>query len=524
MLPRALLGMIVFGFVISASAIQKDIQLNVSDIVVDQPKGKNAFVAKAFSTIEVKGFENNKVLGEPSLPIKTWLLNGEPQHIIVDVIKTDTTVIPQIRPMPVQKQPCRCALDENLQFQFNQDSYQQQPDQQKDYELKYLGKYKGQPITQLTVKLAHYDAHSNEVILNTGVSVKFNVPEFELQSENLKNILIVVPENFATGIDDFVDWKKSSGYNVFVQTILAPNSTTAAVSQTIMQAYQNAQADFVIIVGDEKSIPMFYVDTDGASRTPSDLKYYLMDGSDDNIPDVYASRIVAKTAEQARLKLAKAIEFEKRSYLLQNGLKTMIGIASNEGDSPSDDEYVTHVENQFKAAKGFSAKHFYQDDPNSNPTQLNQALSEGAVWLTYMGHGTGQAWPSMYKPYKVTDMNKVQNKNAVKPIVIDVACQNGRLVDGQFGSTLTNVFGLNDNDAFGAAAYYGGSVNISWHPPAVMAVGIAEQHARKNYKHLAQALLAGQLYLAGHWNQTTEIIDNLEWFHLQGDPSMNIQF
>ena len=46
----------------------------------------------------------------------------------------------------------------------------------------------------------------------------------------------------------------------------------------------------------------------------------------------------------------------------------------------------------------------------------------------------------------------------------------------------------------GATAYYGGSVDISWHPPAIMAVGINRALAKKEAKTLGEILLLGQLY------------------------------
>ena len=81
-----------------------------------------------------------------------------------------------------------------------------------------------------------------------------------------------------------------------------------------------------------------------------------------------------------------------------------------------------------------------------------------------------------------------------------------------------------DGSAFGAVAYYGGSVNVSWNPPAIMAQGIAFEHLTKKYNFLGQALLAGQLYLAGKWTKQEEVVDNFEWYHLQGDPGLNISF
>ncbi len=109
-------------------------------------------------------------------------------------------------------------------------------------------------------------------------------------------------------------------------------------------------------------------------------------------------------------------------------------------------------------------------------------------------------------------------------MIIDVACMNGVIQEGYLGSTFMKTATNGEQNPFGVAAYYGGTVNISWHPPAVMATGIASEHLSKKFKHLGEALLAGQLYLAGKWNNQADVIDNFEWYHLQGDPGMNIQF
>lgn len=82
----------------------------------------------------------------------------------------------------------------------------------------------------------------------------------------------------------------------------------------------------------------------------------------------------------------------------------------------------------------------------------------------------------------------------------------------------------NNISGIGAVAYYGGSVNISWHPPAIMAQGIAFEHMDKNFHYLGEALMAGQLYLAQKWNNKEDLVDNWEWFHLQGDPSLGVHY
>ncbi|MBC7456631.1 MAG: hypothetical protein H7235_00010 [Bdellovibrionaceae bacterium] len=521
---------ILFSVVLSTHAISwaktETININQKSVLVQSVQGFGIFSRNSFSKFNVQGFQNTQVVGRASLPVKTWLLVGQPADIKVSVQVQRSQVFKNVVPFPTQEQPCRCVTDKKISFAFDEVSYAPSrsvagADQ---YTMTYLGAYKGQPITQLNVNLAYFDTAKNEVVLNTGVTVTHNTSEFSLQNEDLKNYLIVVPQTLAIGLEDFVAWKQSEGYNVVVEKLSSPNTTIAAVAKIVKDYYNRKQADFVMIIGDSNTVPMNMVKTSGDAKTPSDLKYFLMDGAADLIPDMYSSRIVANNANDVKMKLAKAIEFEKRSFIDAKGMNTNIGIASNEGSSPSDDEYVKNIEKQFESKMKFKSVHFQQNDEKSNPTELNNALTAGAVWLTYLGHGSGTSWPSMNQEYDMSSFKDIKNKNTVKPIVIDVACMNGRLESNYLGAAFIDVLGLTPNDSFGAAAYLGGSVNISWHPPALMATGIAKEHSSKNFSHLGQAILAGQLYLAGNWSNAGDVMDNLEWYHLQGDPGMNIHF
>ncbi|MCB0351763.1 MAG: hypothetical protein KDD38_11305, partial [Bdellovibrionales bacterium] len=295
---------------------------------------------------------------------------------------------------------------------------------------------------------------------------------------------------------------------------------TTALSAKIKEAYLKLGIDFVILVGDENTIPMFYLSTSGSSRTPSDLQYFTMDGAGDNIPDVFYSRLASNDPGG---QLQNAMDFEAGRGA-PGGFNHVVGIASNEGSNPSDNEYITSIEQKFSTSLGSQASHFYQDSQDSNPVKLNDKLNDGAFWVTYMGHGSGFAWPSMNVSYMTKHIPLLKNKNSVKPVIIDVACQNGRLQSGRLGVAFSTLTPNGQSNAYGAAAYYGGTVDISWHPPAVMAQGIAFEQTDKKFKHLGEALMAGQLYLAAHWNDKKSFTDNLIWYHLQGDPGMDIGF
>lgn len=477
---------------------------------------------QSFLKFNIAGFESDKTVGAPELPVRSWLVTGSPQNIKV-TLKTHQTENFAGKPYPTQAQDCRCETDKVKVFQLNTNLYAQSAE---NITISYLGSYRGTPISKVDFRLATYNQEKNQVDLITNADLEISANNFVLpKGSDYKDYLIIAPENLAAGLSEFVDWKRGKGYNVLVETVASPNNTLAAIQALVKKHYTESGTDFVMLIGDETTIPMFKVATSGSGQTPSDLQYFTMDGAQDTVPDVLGSRIVATTAAQVSAQLAKSIEFEQRSYGNNAGLNKFIGIASNEGSNPSDDQYVKAIGAKYKEVLNSETVHLHQNDvANSNPVVLNANFESGAAWLTYLGHGSGTSWPSMNKSYATTHIKQINNKSAVKPIIVDVACQNGRLVSSYLGSTFMRSEALSANFAFGAVAYYGGSVNISWHPPAVMAQGIAFQHLANNYTHLGQALLAGQLYLAGKWTNKNEVVDNFEWYHLQGDPGLNINF
>lgn len=514
-MTRTWMGVVALFFAVSAQAAQvnlKTVSINAGSVKVTEAK---ATKFGTFANVSVEGLESSKTVGAPELPVKSYLLQGTPEEITVALNVRSQQVLENVRPFPTQEQDCRCEVAKKP-FAFSQEKYEQS---QAPYTLTYVGAFRGTPITRLDVNLASYDASSNSVTLNSNVEIATNAVDYSFDRGDYKDYLIIVPDALAAGVDEFVAYKAARGFNVEVEKILSPASELSALTSLVKKHYEKG-ADFVIIVGDDRAVPMSKLQTSGSYQTPSDLPLYTMDGAGDYVPDMFSSRIIASSADQVKAQLAKAIDYEAR-VLSGNvsGLGKVIGVASNEGSAPSDKEYVQAVNKEFMKL-GVGELFLYQNDTKSNPTTLNNQFNEGSFWMTYLGHGSGTSWPSFNVSYYQTEFAKVRNKNVAKPVIIDVACMNGRLQETYLGAVSMKVQG----EAFGAAAYFGGTVNISWHPPAVMARGIAIEHQAKRFNHIGEAILAGQLYLTANWTNQVDVVDNYEWYHLQGDPGMLIKF
>ena len=194
-------------------------------------------------------------------------------------------------------------------------------------------------------------------------------------------------------------------------------------------------------------------------------------------------------------------------------------IASPDGSGPSDKEYAEQIQEALKSHTYKFADSFFNSTDTATAANISDAALQGRSWISYFGHGSGTSWASTNDTFSNTEVATLENTKL--PFIIDVACQNGSWVKipkcfGKAWVTQTT----KDGKAAGAVAFYGGSVNISWHPPAVMSVGVAKSHFEKGIPSLGGSVLAGQLYLFEKMGTGEDTLDNLKWYNLLGDPSL----
>ena len=196
----------------TAHAATYKINLPANSIKVGQ---QISFSQTQFSQLSAQGFETSKQVGAPELPVKTWLIQGRPEQINVQLHASKIQVLENTRPTPVQPQACRCD-NEIKSFQFDSKIYSAKVPA---YKLSYLGAFRGTPITQVQVNLGQYDSARNEVQLLSQAEVTMNLPEFSFGPGDYKDYLIIAPESLVAGVAEFATWKRSRGMNVIVEFI-----------------------------------------------------------------------------------------------------------------------------------------------------------------------------------------------------------------------------------------------------------------------------------------------------------------
>ncbi|MCF8058469.1 MAG: hypothetical protein K9K67_04180 [Bacteriovoracaceae bacterium] len=476
-----------------------------------------------FVSVSIEGLKNAQTPGKPQLPYKSFLVKGAPKDLKVDVTFLKKHYFKGLKSLPAPLKPCRCEKSlsayQNL-YSLDATSYNQ--DEDRLVELVDLGDFQGERITQVVVRPVLQKLGGMTVYEDLQVVVKnpLGVRASSVSSRS-NTMLVVAPRSLASGAQAFKSFKEESGFQIslFYYEDVATNANE--LKNFIHKEYKNSQFQYAVLMGHEGILPPLSVATSSDPQTPSDYPYFTMGGPQDVFPDVFYGRIVAATNSEVALQIEKMREYRDQSWTDNSGAKKAIGIASNEGWDPTDVVYMQRMLGPLENSLGFSSSYFFQENSSSTVKNINKAFNQGARWFNYIGHGSGTSWPSISKDeYSSSDIAGLR-PGSVKPVMIDVACQNGRFsYEGRLGERFMNSQYL--GKAVGTVAYFGGSVDISWDPPAIMAVAIGNELANQRTQSLYELIMKGQRYLIENYEDVEASRENLLWYHLFGDPSLQV--
>ena len=338
-------------------------------------------------------------------------------------------------------------------------------------------------------------------------------------SRGPERMLILVADSLKSDIAPLVAWKQSRGLHVEVVTLSQMGTTNEDVKKYLQKYYasQDVKPSYLLFVGDKESMPTYMQDTSSGSAA-TDYPYSLLTRKD-SIPDVLYGRLVAHSADDVKVQIDRWIDYEKSPDRGASWYSQGTTIASNQGSSPSDKEYAQQIQSLLKAGSYKGVDGFYQGEETATFSKISDALSQGRTWLSYFGHGSGTSWGSTNDTFNVEAVSRLNNQGKL-PVIIDVACLNASWVDIKKPFGLAWVTATADGKNTGAVGFLGGSVSVSWTPPAVMSVGIAKYHFAKPVYTFGGSFIAGQLYLIEQMGTGSDVTDNLKWYNLLGDPSL----
>lgn len=496
-----------------------------------------------FSEAKSEGLDPENEIGNPALSTTGEILALPPgltPH--VSVVEEEKMEIENIMMRPAQER-FRCSIS-TRSFSFNKALYDSKglyPKQNVNVEK--LGILHGIVLWRIAVQPMQVDLAKKSLIVTHRLRVKVNMtgaarlarelPEGILSLVDTvsqssfsnqiapkgNHLLIVTAEALKEVLTPLIEVKEKKGYTVTVKTFNELGGSKEKTLAFIKSFYKRNRASFshLLMVGDKNSNPG-YMESTSKGSAASDMRYALLEGND-YVPDVLYGRLLASTIEEAKTQVERWTEHEAHPETGSfTGYATTI--ASNEGSSPSDVEYARQIGTHLKNGFYTHVDEFFQGQGTATAQNIITALDEGRSWLSYIGHGSGTSWGSTNGNFSNSTIATL--KNTRLPTIIDVACDNGSWVNESkpFGKAWM-IQQYNGKPA-GALAYYGGSVSISWDPPAVMSVGIAKAHGTDKLKSIGALVVAGQLHLQKQIGAKKSAIDNLKWYNLFGDPSLDL--
>ncbi len=504
-----------------------------------------------FQSVEARGLNTLSQPGLPNVPTAGSLI-AVPAGFEVSLEKVDERqqIVEEVIVEPAQRR-FRCGPSHHDGFEFNRGVYEAATTfPESNLRLEEVGVFHGVRLVRVGFYPVRFQPAQRRVIVNPEVLVRVNFAQtgeaapveiplahYQMLRSSVANgnglgnlvrphrgpevMWIVTADSLKGTITELVEWKRAKGLVVDVTTVTEAGGKKEEIKKFLKKKYDAASVKptYLLMVGNKDSAPA-YKESTGSGAAATDWTYAVL-GSDEKIPAVFQGRLLADNEAEAKLQVSRWIAYEK-TPAKESWYPQATTIASNEGSNPSDKEYAQQIQAALKAGTYTKFDSFFQADKNATAANIKAAMSEGRTWVSYFGHGSGTSWGSTNDSFGNKQVGELANPGRL-PVVIDVACQNGSWINLSKPFAKAWVTHVDGNRDAGAVAFYGGSVNISWHEPAVMSVGVAKNHFEKKITSLGGSVLAGQLYLFEKMGTGNNTFDNLKWYNLFGDPSMTMR-
>lgn len=357
------------------------------------------------------------------------------------------------------------------------------------------------------------------------------------------NMLIVAHDAYLDAMIPYQQWKMEKGIPTDLVAMSAVGSDENALLDYVTNYYNDRGLTFLLLVGDENTIPTIMVNYGGLYSCDNCFSYMA---GDDHYPDMFTGRFNAETLQQVQTMVDRALQYEKNpDRNMADWFGTGIGIGSNEGQGIGDDgeadwQHQNKIKEQLLNYTYSSVYEYYDGshandsptpgdvsaDANGSPNanMINtQIQTVGASIMNYTGHGWEQGVAT--GSYDVNAVNNM-DYNGAYPFFIAVACCTGDFTDNAGGDCLGEAWIRATDNATGApTGGIGGlfaSIFQSWAPPMEAQdemINIITDSVPYQTRHILGGIAANGMasmndaYGGGGWEMT----DTWNFF---GDPSI----
>ena len=363
-------------------------------------------------------------------------------------------------------------------------------------------------------------------------------PSMRLPDPPAENYLIVAASSYvgSTALNQFIAHKQSQGMNVIVYNV-APGTSRTAIREYIRSLWNTAESpNYILIVGDTSgtgsatatTIPHFV--GGGSKQAATDWPYGCMDDPNtDWYPEVPVGRFPVINTTQLQAMVDKTIHVESGAFSDPNCI-TRAGFAVNPDTYNTGEPTAEYIISTWLQPNGYTPVRLYAAQ-GANTQSVTNAVNNGLMWLTYMGHSGSSGW---WDPaFNQSNVQALSNTGKY-PVVAGWSCNTAHFdYDECFGETWVRVANKGASVYISASNYiYWGSVE-AWRPSGILEKAMFAAYFEDDIWRVGPAWLAalyrflneyGQpAYPGGPPTQNADIVRNFfEEFVILGDPSLRL--
>ena len=236
--------------------------------------------------------------------------------------------------------------------------------------------------------------------------------------------LIIAPDGVVNYLDEFVSFKKSQGFDVYLKSLSESGENAAEIKNTIYNILlSDPMLEYVLLIGDVDGFaefPSFYY---GPENDVTDQEFTHLLG-DDVIPDVFIGRLSIDSLSELAVIMSKTIQYARNPLAYdQNWLDRGLIVAGNYANTypiPITPKWTSYWLRDELLDYGFNEVDtvFYPPLQQGAP-YIIPAINEGVGIVNYRGWGDANGWH--YPEFHVDDVNDLNN-GWLTPVFFSYVC------------------------------------------------------------------------------------------------------
>ena len=328
-----------------------------------------------------------------------------------------------------------------------------------------------------------FRGNTKEQVLSQKIPLAFShmvLSEYDILSSQINpnrgSYLIIAPDGVVNYLDEFISFKKSQGFDVYLRSLTEAGTTAPQIKTTIHDILESdPMLEYVLLIGDVDGFaefPSFYY---GPENDVTDQEYTHLIG-EDVVPDVFIGRLSIDSLSELAVIMSKTIQYARDPLAYdQNWLDRGLIVAGNYANTypiPITPKWTSYWLRDELLEYGYDEVDtvFYPPLQQGAP-YIIPSIDEGVGIVNYRGWGDANGWH--YPEFHVDDVNDLNN-GWLTPVFFSYVCN-------------SNDFANNVDPCLAEAVLRGGTPSVP--KGGVAFIGPSDLHTSTKYNNVINAYM-----------------------------------